>query len=107
MLQLQDGGWIGISSLRPSRMQARQGQYAKEEAAEGAQDHNGKGVLFQSHHPRPLLRGGATQQHTARAVAPATLSCKRPVPPLWGKISALPPLKHNQQQAPSQVSSGP
>jgi hypothetical protein len=75
MLQLQDGGRRGTSSLQLSRLQARQGRGAKEKVAESAQDYNRKGVLFKPHHPRTILRGGATQQHTATAAISAALSC--------------------------------
>jgi hypothetical protein len=62
MLQLQVDGRRGTSSLQLSRLQAGQGKDAKEKVAESAQDYIGKGVLFQPHHPRTTLRGGATQQ---------------------------------------------
>jgi hypothetical protein len=37
--------------------------------------YNGKGVLFQPHHPRTILRGGAAQQHTATTAASAAQAC--------------------------------
>jgi hypothetical protein len=42
---------------------------------QSAQDYNGKGVLFQPHYPRTILRGGTMQQNTAKAAASAALSC--------------------------------
>jgi hypothetical protein len=66
MLQLQVGGPRGTSSLQLSRLQAR--------VAQKAQDYKGKGVLFQPHHPRTILRGSETQGHTATAAASAALS---------------------------------
>jgi hypothetical protein len=62
MLQLLVGGRSGASSLQLSRLRARQGREAKEKVTESAKDYNGKEVLFQPHHPRTVLRGGATQQ---------------------------------------------
>jgi hypothetical protein len=62
-------------SLQLSRLKARQGRDAKEKVVERAQDYNGKGVLFQPHHPKTVLRGGAMQQHKARAVVSAALIC--------------------------------
>jgi hypothetical protein len=54
-------------------LKACQGRDVKEKIAESAQDYNGKGVLFQPHHPRTILRGGAMQQHkTAAAAASAS-----------------------------------
>jgi hypothetical protein len=65
-----------------NRLQARQGQDAKEKVAESAQDYNGKGVLFQPYHPKTVLPSGPTQQHTATAAVSAALSCTglHPVP---------------------------
>jgi hypothetical protein len=74
MLQLQVGGRRGASPLQLSRLQARQGRDAKEIVAESGQYYNRKDVLFQPHHPRTNLRGGATQQHTATAAVSAALS---------------------------------
>jgi hypothetical protein len=71
----QVGGRRGTSSLQLSRLRARQGQDAKEKAAESAQGYNGKGALFQPHLPRTILRGGATKQHTATTAASTALSC--------------------------------
>jgi hypothetical protein len=67
-------GWKGNSSLQLPRLQARQGKDAKEEVADSAQDYNGKDVLFQPHHLTTILRGIATQQHTAAAASDA-FSC--------------------------------
>jgi hypothetical protein len=87
MLQLKVGGRREISSIELSRLQARQGRDAKEKVAERAQT---------PHHPRAVLRGGVTQQHTATAAASATLSC-----------TALPPLLSHNQQAPIQSVQAP
>jgi hypothetical protein len=57
----------------------------KEKVAESAQDYNRKGVLFQSHHPRSILRGGAMQQHTATTAASAAYAC----PATVGEMNAL------------------
>jgi hypothetical protein len=73
MLQVQVGVRRWTSSLQLSRLQVRQGRDAKEKVAESAQVYNGRDVLFQPHHPRSILRGGATQQHSATAAASATL----------------------------------
>jgi succinylarginine dihydrolase len=64
MLQLQVDGRRETSSIELSRLQARQGREAKEEVAERAQSYNGKGLLYQPHHSRTILYGGATQQHS-------------------------------------------
>jgi hypothetical protein len=64
MLQLQIGGWRGTSSLQVSSLQSLQGRDAKEKVTESTQDYNRKGILFQPHHPRAILHGGATQQHS-------------------------------------------
>jgi hypothetical protein len=69
------------------------GRDAKEKVSESAQDCNGKSVRFQPHQPRVMLRGSVTQRHTATA-----LSCTD-VHPL--------PLRHNQQQVPSQSVQAP
>jgi hypothetical protein len=75
ILQLQIGGQRGTSYLQLSRLQARQGRDAKEKVSESARDYNGKGVLFQPHHPRTILHGGAMQQYTATAAASAAFIC--------------------------------
>jgi hypothetical protein len=63
--------------------------------AESAQDFSGKGVLFQPHHSRALLLGGATQQHTATAATSAALSCTNPPCHSW-RNEYPSPLRHNQ-----------
>jgi hypothetical protein len=68
MLQVSVGGRRGTSSLQLSRLQIRHGRDTKEEIAERTQGYNGKGVLFQPHHPRTILRC-AMHQHTATAAA--------------------------------------
>jgi hypothetical protein len=102
MPQLQVGGWRGTSSPQLLRLQACQGNNAKEKLAESTQDYNGKGVLLQLHHPRTILRGGAMYQHTATAAASATLH-----PATLGEMSAPHPKRHNQQQTPSQSVQAP
>jgi hypothetical protein len=74
MLQLQVGGRRGTSSLQLSMLQACQGRDAKEKFAESTQDYSGKGVFFQPHHPRTILHGSATQQHTATVAASVAFS---------------------------------
>jgi hypothetical protein len=83
MLQLQTGGRRGTSPLQLSRLQARQGIEAKEKVAEGAKDYNGKGVLFQPHHVKTILRRGATQQQPQPQQPP---SVHTPVPQQWEKL---------------------
>jgi hypothetical protein len=53
------------SSLKLSRLQAFKGRDVGEKVAESTNGYNRKGILFQPHHPRTFLRGGATQQQTA------------------------------------------
>jgi hypothetical protein len=75
MLQPQVWRPGGTPSLQLSRLQAHQGRDAKEKVAVSAEVYKVKDVLFQPRHPRTILRGGATQQHTATAVASSTLDC--------------------------------
>jgi hypothetical protein len=41
----------------------------KEKVTESAEVYIGKDVLLQRHHPRTILRGGATEHHAATAAA--------------------------------------
>jgi hypothetical protein len=47
----------------------------KEIATENTQGCNGKGVLFQPHHPRTVFYGDAVQQHMATAAASVAVVC--------------------------------
>jgi hypothetical protein len=102
MLQLEVGEWKETSSLQLSKLQVCQGRYAKKKVTESAQDYNGKGPLFQPHHPRTFLHGGAAQQQ------PQLPSFSQAGPATLGKIIAPPPppSKHNQQ-IPSQSLQAP
>jgi hypothetical protein len=90
MLQLQVGGWRGTSSLQLVRLQACQGNGAKENLAESAQDYNRKGVLLHPHHPRTILCSGATQLPQLPSIAQAYSTTA-------GEMCASPPMRHNQE----------
>jgi hypothetical protein len=58
MLQLSVGGKRKPSSSKLSGLQTCEGD-AEKEVAEDNQDYDGEGALFQPHHSRHVLRGGA------------------------------------------------
>jgi hypothetical protein len=81
MLQLPVGGRRETPSRQLSGLQTHEGDVEKE-VAEDIQDYNGKGVLFQPHHSRRVLRGGAPRQdretaepqtHQVAVAGPATM----------------------------------
>jgi hypothetical protein len=59
-------------SRKLSGLQTRERRDADREVAENTQDYNGEGVLFQPHHSRRVLRGGAPRQDTGKAAASDT-----------------------------------
>jgi hypothetical protein len=102
MLPLKVGGRRGTSSLRLSRLQARQGSAAKDKAAESAQDY--KGRVFSSSHTTPGLQvsfAAVLRSNTTIAAASATLSFTG-LPRHSGRNESSGPLRHNQQ-VPSQT----
>jgi hypothetical protein len=69
MLQLQGVGRRGTSSLQLLKLLARRRRDTKEKVAESAHAFRGMGVLFQSHHPRIILRSSTQQQPPSVAQA--------------------------------------
>jgi hypothetical protein len=69
MLQLLVGGSRKTPSCKLSGLQTRGGDA---EVMEGTQDYNRKGILFQPHHYRHVLHGGAPRQDRGAAAASDT-----------------------------------
>jgi hypothetical protein len=69
MLQLSVGRRRKTSSRKLSWLQTREGGDAKKEVTEDTQDYNREGVLFQPHHSRHVLCGGALRQDRGTAAA--------------------------------------
>jgi hypothetical protein len=55
-----------------SGLRTREEEDAEKEVADDIQDYNGKGVLFQPHHSRRVLREGAPKQERGKAAASDT-----------------------------------
>jgi hypothetical protein len=72
MLQLLVGGRRKTPSRQLSGLQTREGGDAEKAVPEDIQDYNRKGVLFQPHHSRYVLRGGALRQERGTAAASDT-----------------------------------
>jgi hypothetical protein len=92
-----------------SGLQTRVGGAAEKEVAEDTQDYNGKGVLFQPHHSRRVLRGGAPRQDRGTAGA-SDMGLRHirwtwQVPPQWNPESLDPyPNTNTRQQVSQSVS---
>jgi hypothetical protein len=87
MLKLPVGGRRKIPSLQLSGLQTREGGDAEKEVREGIKDYKWKGVLFQPHHSRHVLRGalrGRTEEqqqpqtHQVVVAGPATMEPRVP-----------------------------
>jgi hypothetical protein len=73
VLQKQLKGVVSENfEFRSTRNGTCAGRDAEEEVAEDIQDYNGEGVLFQPHHPRHVLQGGAARQDRGTAAASDT-----------------------------------
>jgi hypothetical protein len=66
------GGQKKIPSRQLSGLQTPEGGDAEKEVIEDTQDYNGKGVLFQPHHCRHVLRGSTPRQDRGTAAASDT-----------------------------------
>jgi hypothetical protein len=72
ILQQSVGGTGKTPSRKLSGLQTCEGVDAEIEVTEVTQDYNGKGVLFQPHHSRHVLRGGDPKQDRRTAAASDT-----------------------------------
>jgi hypothetical protein len=73
MLQLNVGGRQETTSIQLSWLQARPGRSPQKKGTENTKEHNGKGVLFNIHQARSVLRGGSAEQRRATAAGSSTM----------------------------------